>query len=174
MTGAAIVGLGALAAGLFAVRRYVIGADEAEERAIASAPIGEVTGDLELLDPAFRAPLERVLARLEARGYIPWVYETRRTGTRQEELFALGTSLTLESLHEEGLAADVIDGRTLPASSPNAGMRVGWGSWEGDDIAAAMAGDFFSALGAEVAAEPDLEWGGDWIGLVDQPHVELA
>ena len=136
------------------------------------------------LEPAFRAKLEELVRRLEAKGYKPWIYETKRTQARQAWLYASGrtragskvTNVEQVGNHGRGRAADVIDGRAHPTRK---GERIGWGTWsgkDGDSDAAAMADRFFDDLGADAEAL-GLTWGGRWTlegGGSDKPHVELA
>ena len=138
------------------------------------------------LDPRFRSKLAAMVAALQARGFKPWVYETKRTPARQAWLYASGRTRpgaivtnVLEPTgkgHGPGRAADVIDGRAHPTRS---GERIGWGTWQGkpgDDKAAEMAAAYFAAQGEE-AEKLGLIWGGRWTlqgGGSDKPHVELA
>lgn len=136
------------------------------------------------LDPVFRAKLAKMTAALRARGFQPWVYETKRSQARQAWLYASGrsrsggivTNVSEVGAHGRGTAADVIDGRPHPTRK---GERVGWGTWSGDDgdeKAATMARAYFEAQGEE-AKKLGLIWGGDWTlsgGGSDEPHVELA
>jgi hypothetical protein len=137
------------------------------------------------LTPEAAAGWARIQARLEARGFSPWVYETLRTSGRQAYLYSIGRTAeldrspvtwTLDSNHESGNALDVIDGRRIP-SGPFAGERVGWGSWTEtgsstpDATASAMAAEFFAALGEEAERE-GWTWGGSW-STKDLPHIEL-
>jgi hypothetical protein len=64
------------------------------------------------LVPTVRAPLERVLARMRARGFAPRVWETGRSLARAEMLAKKGTGIA-RSMHRIGLAVDVVDTRTL-------------------------------------------------------------
>jgi len=140
---------------------------------------------LEELDPEFRSKLEALISKLEAKGYKPRINETKRSAARQAWLYASGrtrpgsiVTWVEESNHEDGDAADVIDGRPHP---DRAGQVVGWGSWEaeqgadataGDRQASSMAAEFFKAYGAEAEAL-GLTWGGRW-SEPDLPHVELG
>ena len=95
------------------------GAAEAEPAADADV----VQAGLTLLDPLFRAPLQRVIARLEKEGHSVEVVETVRSQARQDALFAQGRTLpgpvvtwTRDSSHRVGRAADLrIDGGTADA-----------------------------------------------------------
>lgn len=143
---------------------------------------------LELLQSSFRGQVQKLIQALQAQGYEPWVYETRRTASRQNWLYASGRTrpgaivTNVDSSgypgkgHGAGLAVDIIDGRPHPTRS---GQKVGWGSWTGDAgdaEAKRMADAFFDALGSE-AEKLGLVWGGDWTlagGGSDRPHVQAA
>lgn len=130
---------------------------------------------ISVLHPTLQAKWSRIRAALEARGYVPWVFETTRTQARQSYLARTdptGRTPSTVGAHGEGRAMDVIDGRPHPSRK---GWRVGWGS-DGDPEAARMASEFFRALGEEAERE-GLTWGGRWTRTYgpqgDSPHIEL-
>jgi hypothetical protein len=105
------------------------------------------------LQPGFRAKVERVLARLQARGWRPYVAEGRRTRAQQREKVRRGYSRTMNSRHLSGRAADIVD------------RRYGWGG-----PAARQTYRFWRDLGAAARAE-GLTWGGNW-RTPDVAHVQ--
>ncbi|RMG10516.1 MAG: hypothetical protein D6731_17305 [Planctomycetota bacterium] len=119
-----------------------------------SAPRFASGGALAGLEPAFRARVEAVLARLRAKGWQPYVAEGRRTLAQQREKVRRGVSRTLRSRHLLGLAADIVD------------RRYGWGG-----PAANLRFAFWRDLGAAAHAE-GLTWGGDWRSFPDVAHVQ--
>ena len=92
-----------------------------------------VQRDLNLLAPAFRAAVDRVLARL-AGGPIEWPFETLRTRARQDYLIGFGRDyddgrglvtgrltvmpLWWKSWHVFGLAIDLVEKDTTPWNAP--------------------------------------------------------
>ena len=64
---------------------------------------------LELLQQPFRLLVFEVLIDLEHQGFDPFVFETGRTDERQAVLVKKGASKRLRSLHQDGLAVDIID-----------------------------------------------------------------
>ena len=96
------------------------GAPVARTRDAAAANPAQVVSDPRLLQPEFRAKLERVIARMkEDYGRDVTVAETWRSQARQEVLHEQGRTApgpvvtwTLHSKHTQGLAADLlVDGR---------------------------------------------------------------
>lgn len=83
------------------------------------------------------------------------VYETHRGRERQEDGVRRGVSRAhyLQSYHNYGLAADF----------------VGWvnGSWTWDNSLP------WDEVGRHAAME-GLNWGGNWSGFVDRPHVQFS
>ncbi|MBI2406720.1 MAG: hypothetical protein HYV19_00265 [Gemmatimonadetes bacterium] len=74
-----------------------------------------VVRDLDVLAPAFRRPLSRVITRLRDEGYDVRVNETVRSQARQETLYAQGRTApgpivtwTRRSHHRDGTAADLV------------------------------------------------------------------
>lgn len=106
------------------------------------------------LQPAFRAKVERVLRRLQAEGWQPFVAEGLRTRAQQREKVRRGYSRTMNSRHLSGRAADIVD------------RRWGWGGPAKDDDH-----PFWRALGRAAAAE-GLTWGGNWRSFKDVAHLQ--
>jgi hypothetical protein len=110
------------------------------------------------LEPSFRAKVERVLARLKAKGYSPKLDYGWRSVAYQQELVRKGVSKATFSWHNVtdskgepmALAADII--QTKP-------------DWN-------TSNPFWKAVGEAARAE-GLVWGGDWTSLKDYPHVQM-
>ena len=117
---------------------------------------------LDLLAPAFRAAVERTLARL-AGGRTEWPFETLRTQARQAYLYGFGRSyddgrgrVTNAATHDLswhgfGLAVDIVEKDGTPWDAP---------------------AGFWLALGEAAEAE-GLVWGGRW-QKPDKPHLQWA
>lgn len=112
------------------------------------------TSNLEGLKPEFRAKVENILRKLQAKGWQPKVAEGLRTVEQQKEKVRKGYSKTLKSKHLDGLAADIID------------KRYGWGKEAADTNF-----QFWKDLG-ECAKNEGVTWGGNFRGFVDVAHVE--
>lgn len=85
------------------------------------------------------------------------ITEGRRTAARQQQLVAAGASQTMNSRHITGHAVDF---------AALIGGKVRW-DWP---LYPRIAGAFKQA--AQDLGIP-IVWGGDWITLVDGPHIEL-
>ena len=109
----------------------------------------DVDSSLDGLNPAFRSPFVRALARLDAQGIAYHVQETSRSEARARELQMRGTGI-VRSLHRLGLAADVLPAENFwaPASHP-----------------------FWAAYRDALEAE-GLTWGGHF-SRVDMPHAQF-
>ena len=124
------------------------------------------------LQPTFRTKVEAIISDLEAAGYPVYISETLRTAERQAELVRRKLSWTSHSRHQDGLAVDLVDGRTV------AGHLVLWGAsmdvWrlseEEERQRREAAAEFFAALGA-AAHRHGVTWGGDWKHY-DPAHIE--
>ncbi|WP_430534480.1 M15 family metallopeptidase [Listeria rocourtiae] len=81
------------------------------------------------------------------------IYETIRTKAQQEANVASGASQTMKSYHLVGQALDFV---------PTKGSATIWDGYERADIKKFIAKA--KALG--------FEWGGDWKGFVDKPHLQ--
>lgn len=122
------------------------------------------TAKLELLQPRFRAKVDQLVARMNARGFDAIVWETYRTRARNIALSKKGTGVKPLAdgtvpigMHELGLAVDVVSKSKRWSPAPA----------------------FWSALGAEAKAL-GLTWGGLWrnpktgkLGR-DKPHVQAV
>lgn len=82
------------------------------------------------------------------------IYDARRTEAEQRANVASGASQTMKSYHLVGQALDFV-----PASSNG---KVDWGGYGRADIKKAIA----------EAKHLGFEWGGDWSGFVDKPHLQ--
>jgi glucan-binding YG repeat protein len=82
------------------------------------------------------------------------IYETIRTEAQQRENVAKGASQTMNSYHLKGQALDFV----LIKSGKEA-----WNGYNSPDVKKAVAEA--KCLG--------FEWGGDWTGFVDQPHLQF-
>ena len=111
------------------------------------------------LEPAFRAKVERVIAKLKADGFQPTIVFGWRSVAVQKKLKAEGKSKVSFSFHNaqkpdgtpNALAVDLCDTR--------------W-AWKEPDCH-----KFFKALGAAGKAE-GLVWGGDWVSFKDWAHLQ--
>lgn len=123
---------------------------------VAPRPLGptDVNRDLGLLVPAFRARIEVLIERMQARGFDAMVWETVRSFERAAMLQKRGTGgysgPDKPGMHALGLAVDIIS-RSKKWDAPAA---------------------FWTALGEEVA-RLGLTWGGHWT-RVDKPHVQAV
>lgn len=113
---------------------------------------------LDSLRPDFRVKVERVLAKLKAKGYSPKIDFGWRSISYQQELVKKGASKTTFSWHNvtddrgnpSALAADIIE------TKPN------WNTTN----------PFWKDLGIAAKSE-GLVWGGDWKSFKDYPHVQM-
>lgn len=118
--------------------------------------------DIEALQPVFRAKVETLLARMQADGFDPMIWETYRTPARAKLLSDRGTGIAPRAdgsipigMHQLGLAVDIVSSTRKWSPKPA----------------------FWTALGAEAKAL-GLTWGGLWrnpktgkLGW-DKPHVQ--
>lgn len=114
------------------------------------------------LCPCMRSRLQRLMrTALERHSVGLTLVETLRAPDRQEVLWKLGSTRTLNGKHEPappnwlGLAADLCPTEYLMVKGWNGSGR----SWE---------------IVGELAKDGGLGWGGFWSGFVDKPHLELA
>lgn len=114
------------------------------------------------LQPLVERKSQLVIADMAKLGYTVHVFEGYRTLFRQNELYAQGRSkpgsiITNakggESLHNYGVAVDIVFG---PKGKPSWNPNEPW-----------------SKLG-EVGKKYGFEWGGDWKGFADLPHLEMS
>jgi peptidoglycan LD-endopeptidase CwlK len=81
------------------------------------------------------------------------IYETIRTEEQQRENVRKGVSQTMKSYHLVGQALDFV---------PIVNGKADWNGYDRPDIKKAIA----------KAKQLGFEWGGDWKGLVDKPHLQ--
>lgn len=121
---------------------------------------------LDLLMPAFRERLERVVSRARDGGLSVHVFETLRTGERQEALFAQGRTLPGPvitraradlSWHQYGLAAD------LAFDANPKTPKVEW-SWNGN----------WKRLGELIVSEGLTWYGSPGSPFREAPHCQLT
>ena len=111
------------------------------------------------LEPAFRAKIEKVIAKLKADSFQPTIVFGWRSVAVQKKLKAEGKSKVSFSFHNaqkpdgtpNALAVDICDTR--------------W-AWNEPDCH-----KFFKALGAAGKTE-GLVWGGDWVSFKDWAHLQ--
>ncbi|EIQ9356260.1 M15 family metallopeptidase [Listeria monocytogenes] len=82
------------------------------------------------------------------------IYETIRTKEQQSANVASGASQTMRSYHLVGQALDFVMAK---------GKTVNWGGYRSDK------GKKFVAKAKSLG----FEWGGDWSGFVDNPHLQF-
>ncbi|NVR75141.1 M15 family metallopeptidase [Listeria monocytogenes] len=82
------------------------------------------------------------------------IYETIRTKEQQSANVASGASQTMRSYHLVGQALDFVMAK---------GKTVDWGAYRSDK------GKKFVAKAKSLG----FEWGGDWSGFVDNPHLQF-
>jgi hypothetical protein len=112
--------------------------------------------DLALLEPVFRGKVQRIVIDAASQGIVLSPFETYRSQTRQELLFAQGaTKLKTVGVHHFGLACDLVQ------------IVEGEWSWKPS----------YAFLGP-LALKYGLVWGGDWgeptvqHKFVDADHVQ--
>lgn len=81
------------------------------------------------------------------------IYETIRTEAQQRENVRKGASQTMRSYHLVGQALDFV---------PVKGKEVLWNGYRSAEVKKAVS--YAKKLG--------FEWGGDWTGFVDKPHLQ--
>ncbi|EMI10349.1 hypothetical protein F510_1656 [Anoxybacillus gonensis] len=81
------------------------------------------------------------------------IYETLRTKEQQRYYVASGKSQTMRSYHLVGQALDFV---------PVVGKKTDWNGYGRPEIQQAIA----------KAKQIGFEWGGDWKGFVDKPHLQ--
>lgn len=118
---------------------------------------------LDGLPSGFRRKLDALVAGMREDGHPPIVFETWRTDARQAYLFGYGREWD--------------DGRGVVTNS-----RTGATTWHGYGLAADLVcadrqhdatPGFWRSMG-EHARRVGLEWGGDWAGFPDRPHVQWS
>lgn len=121
--------------------------------------------DIKQLNPELQAIIPAFLADCKSKGLNVGIGECYRTIAEQEALYAKGRTVGTKG-------AIVTNCRGTSYSSPHQ-----WGvafdffrnvrGHEFDD-----SDNFFEKVGA-IGKAHELEWGGDWTGWVDKPHLQL-
>ncbi|EDN9291711.1 M15 family metallopeptidase [Listeria monocytogenes] len=101
-----------------------------------------------------KAAARKLLDWAENSGIEVLIYETIRTKEQQSANVANGASQTMRSYHLVGQALDFVMAK---------GKTVDWGAYRSDK------GKKFVAK----AKSFGFEWGGDWSGFVDNPHLQF-
>ncbi|EMK1146901.1 M15 family metallopeptidase, partial [Listeria monocytogenes] len=101
-----------------------------------------------------KAAARKLLDWAENSGIEVLIYETIRTKEQQSANVANGASQTMRSYHLVGQALDFVMAK---------GKTVDWGAYRSDK------GKKFVAKAKSLG----LEWGGDWSGFVDNPHLQF-
>ncbi|ECK6838592.1 M15 family peptidase [Listeria monocytogenes] len=101
-----------------------------------------------------RAAARKLLDWSENNGIEVLIYETIRTKEQQAANVANGASQTMRSYHLVGQALDYVMAK---------GKTVDWGAYRSDK------GKKFVAKAKSLG----FEWGGDWSGFVDNPHLQF-
>lgn len=101
-----------------------------------------------------KAAARKLLDWSENNGIEVLIYETIRTKEQQAANVANGASQTMRSYHLVGQALDFVMAK---------GKTVDWGAYRSDK------GKKFVAKAKSLG----FEWGGDWSGFVDNPHLQF-
>ncbi|EAC8976949.1 M15 family peptidase [Listeria monocytogenes] len=101
-----------------------------------------------------KAAARKLLDWSESNGIEVLIYETIRTKEQQAANVASGASQTMRSYHLVGQALDFVMTK---------GKTVDWGAYRSDK------GKKFVAKAKSLG----FEWGGDWSGFVDNPHLQF-
>ncbi|EAC9796626.1 DUF5776 domain-containing protein [Listeria monocytogenes] len=101
-----------------------------------------------------KAAARKLLDWSESNGIEVLIYETIRTKEQQAANVASGASQTMRSYHLVGQALDFVMAK---------GKTVNWGAYRSDK------GKKFVAKAKSLG----FEWGGDWSGFVDNPHLQF-
>ncbi|EAC8443627.1 M15 family metallopeptidase [Listeria monocytogenes] len=101
-----------------------------------------------------KAAARKLLDWSESNGIEVLIYETIRTKEQQSANVANGASQTMRSYHLVGQALDFVMAK---------GKTVDWGAYRSDK------GKKFVAKAKSLG----FEWGGDWSGFVDNPHLQF-
>ncbi|HBL8327236.1 TPA: M15 family metallopeptidase [Listeria monocytogenes] len=101
-----------------------------------------------------KAAARKLLDWAENSGIEVLIYETIRTKEQQAANVANGASQTMRSYHLVGQALDYVMAK---------GKTVDWGAYRSDK------GKKFVAKAKSLG----FEWGGDWSGFVDNPHLQF-
>lgn len=109
--------------------------------------------NLQKLAPHTRAAAMKWYQYCQDNGIEVLIYETTRTVEQQRENVRKGASQTMRSYHLVGQALDFVPAR---------GANVSWEEYNRPDIQKAL--NYAKSIG--------FEWGGDWKGFVDTPHLQ--
>ncbi|EAA0347294.1 M15 family peptidase [Listeria monocytogenes] len=101
-----------------------------------------------------KAAARKLLDWSESNGIEVLIYETIRTKEQQVANVNSGASQTMRSYHLVGQALDFVMAK---------GKTVDWGAYRSDK------GKKFVAKAKSLG----FEWGGDWYGFVDNPHLQF-
>ncbi|EMK1230720.1 M15 family metallopeptidase [Listeria monocytogenes] len=101
-----------------------------------------------------KAAARKLLDWSESNGIEVLIYETIRTKEQQAANVNSGASQTMRSYHLVGQALDFVMAK---------GKTVDWGAYRSDK------GKKFVAKARSLG----FEWGGDWSGFVDNPHLQF-
>ncbi|EAD0779645.1 M15 family peptidase [Listeria monocytogenes] len=101
-----------------------------------------------------KAAARKLLDWSESNGIEVLIYETIRTKEQQAANVASGASQTMRSYHLVGQALDFVMAKS---------KTVDWGAYRSDR------GKKFVAKAKSLG----FEWGGDWSGFVDNPHLQF-
>ncbi|WP_371410613.1 M15 family metallopeptidase [Bacillus toyonensis] len=112
-------------------------------------------GNLEKLEPHTRKKAKQWYQYCVDNGIQVLVYETTRSIEKQRENVNKGASRTMDSYHLVGQALDFV---------PTKGAKTLWDGYHNADIQRAV--HYAKSIG--------FEWGGDWKGFVDSPHLQYS
>lgn len=131
--------------------------------------------DPQFLHPLLRARLEAIIAAISAKlpaGHSAKMISAHRTPQDQFELYEKGRVFKNGSWVKVGSVVTNIDGLTrlsmhnhLPALAIDIGIFDAAGAYLGESPSYKHV-----KLGAVAAG---MDWGGDWTGFVDRPHIEM-
>jgi hypothetical protein len=122
--------------------------------------------DIKQLNPELQAIIPKFITACKNKGLIIGIGECYRTITEQEALYAEGRTTGTKG-------AIVTNCRGTSYTSPHQ-WGVAFDFYRNDGTGAFNDTDgFFAKVGA-VGKSFGLEWGGDWTGWVDKPHLQLA
>ncbi|PEL82473.1 hypothetical protein CN558_24095 [Bacillus wiedmannii] len=111
--------------------------------------------NLEKLEPHTRRKAKQWYQYCVDNGIQVLVYETTRSIEKQRENVNKGASRTMDSYHLVGQALDFV---------PTKGAKTLWDGYYNADIQRAV--HYAKSIG--------FEWGGDWKGFVDSPHLQYS
>lgn len=104
----------------------------------------------------------RALELLDGTPYDFIVTDGGRTIEEQRHFVAIGASKTMHSRHLGGFALDFV---AIVMDGPRRKVTY-------DTMAMTCIADAFKQAGEDLHVP--VEWGGDWHGFVDQPHIQLS